>query len=64
MLTEIALGLQGCLRLGGLKDDGAAPVELTSILDSQPLHKALKIAQELPQEIPEGPWLTTSVNLT
>ena len=31
MLTEITLGTQSCLRLGHLKDEGAAPVELTSV---------------------------------
>jgi glutaryl-CoA dehydrogenase len=32
MQTEIALGLQGCLRLGRMKDEGTAAVEITSIL--------------------------------
>ena len=32
MQTEIALGLQGCLRLGRMKDEGTASVELTSLL--------------------------------
>ena len=32
MLTEISLGLQGCLALGRMKDAGNAPVEVTSIL--------------------------------
>jgi glutaryl-CoA dehydrogenase len=45
MLTEIALGLQGCLRLGRLKDDGAAPAELTSILKRNNCGKALDIAR-------------------
>jgi len=45
MLTEIALGLQGCLRLGRLKDEGAAPVELTSILKRNNCGKALDIAR-------------------
>ncbi|MCX7960120.1 MAG: acyl-CoA dehydrogenase family protein, partial [Burkholderiales bacterium] len=29
MLTEIAIGLQACLRLGRMKDEGVAPVEVT-----------------------------------
>ena len=32
MQTEIALGLQGCLRLGRMKDEGTAAVEITSIM--------------------------------
>ena len=45
MLTEIALGLQGVLRLGRLKDEGAAPVDLTSILKRNNCGKALDIAR-------------------
>ncbi|GAA4321052.1 acyl-CoA dehydrogenase [Pigmentiphaga soli] len=45
MLTEIALGLQGCLRLGRMKDDGGAPVEATSILKRNNCGKALDIAR-------------------
>ena len=45
MLTEIALGLQGCLRLGRMKDDGEAPVEATSILKRNNCGKALDIAR-------------------
>jgi alkylation response protein AidB-like acyl-CoA dehydrogenase len=45
MLTEIALGLQSCLRLGRLKDEGAAPVEITSILKRNNCGKALDIAR-------------------
>jgi glutaryl-CoA dehydrogenase len=45
MLTEIALGLQGCLRLGRLKDEGTAPVELTSVLKRNSCGKALDIAR-------------------
>lgn len=45
MLTDIALGFQGCLRLGRLKDEGAAPVELTSILKRNSCGKALEIAR-------------------
>jgi glutaryl-CoA dehydrogenase len=45
MQTEIALGLQGCLRLGRLKDDGAATAEMTSLLKRNSCGKALEIAR-------------------
>ena len=45
MLTEISLGLQGCLALGRLKDAGAAPVEATSIMKRNSCGKALEIAR-------------------
>jgi glutaryl-CoA dehydrogenase len=45
MLTEITLGLQGCLRLGRLKDGHQAPVELTSIMKRNSCGKALDIAR-------------------
>lgn len=45
MVTEISLGLQGCLRLGRLKEEGSAPVELTSILKRNSCGKALDIAR-------------------
>ena len=45
MLTEIAIGLQGCLRLGRMKDDGSAAVELTSIMKRNSCGKALDIAR-------------------
>ena len=45
MQTEIALGLQGCLRLGRMKDEGTASVELTSILKRNSCGKALDIAR-------------------
>lgn len=45
MLSEIALGLQGCLRLGQLKDAGNAAVELTSIMKRNSCGKALDIAR-------------------
>ncbi|RBP02224.1 glutaryl-CoA dehydrogenase [Roseiarcus fermentans] len=45
MLSEIALGLQGALRLGRLREEGAAPVELTSILKRNNCGKALDIAR-------------------
>lgn len=45
MQTEIALGLQGCLRLGRMKDEGVASVEITSILKRNSCGKALEIAR-------------------
>jgi len=45
MLTEIAIGLQACLRLGRMKDAGIAPVEVTSILKRNSCGKALEIAR-------------------
>jgi glutaryl-CoA dehydrogenase len=45
MQTEIALGLQGCLRLGRLKDDSEATVEMTSLLKRNSCGKALEIAR-------------------
>ena len=45
MLTEISLGLQGCLALGRMKDAGHAPVEVTSILKRNNCGKALDIAR-------------------
>ena len=45
MQTEIALGLQGCLRLGRMKDEGTAAVEITSLLKRNSCGKALDIAR-------------------
>jgi glutaryl-CoA dehydrogenase len=45
MQTEIALGLQGCLRLGRMKDEGIASVEITSILKRNSCGKSLDIAR-------------------
>ena len=45
MQTEIALGLQGCLRLGRMKDEGTAAVEITSIIKRNSCGKALEIAR-------------------
>jgi glutaryl-CoA dehydrogenase len=45
MLTEISLGLQGALRLGRMKDEGSAAVELTSIMKRNSCGKALDIAR-------------------
>jgi len=46
MQTEIALGLQGCLRLGRMKDEGTATPEITSILKRNSCGKALAIARD------------------
>lgn len=45
MQTEIALGLQGCLRLGRMKDEGTAAPELTSMMKRNSSGKALEIAR-------------------
>jgi glutaryl-CoA dehydrogenase len=45
MVTEISLGLQGCLRLGRMKEEGHPPVELTSILKRNSCGKSLDIAR-------------------
>ena len=45
MVTEISLGLQGCLRLGRMKDDGSAAVDLTSLMKRNSCGKALDIAR-------------------
>jgi glutaryl-CoA dehydrogenase len=45
MMTEIALGLQGALRLGRMKDEGVAAVEVTSILKRNNCGKALEISR-------------------
>jgi len=45
MVTDISLGLQGCLRLGRMKEEGHPPVELTSILKRNSCGKALEIAR-------------------
>lgn len=45
MVTEISLGLQGCLRLGRMKDEGTASLELTSIMKRNSCGKALEIAR-------------------
>ncbi|MDR6666438.1 acyl-CoA dehydrogenase [Rhizobium sp. 1399] len=45
MATEISLGLQGCLRLGRMKEEGHPPVELTSILKRNSCGKALEVAR-------------------
>ncbi|MEI7530850.1 MAG: acyl-CoA dehydrogenase [Betaproteobacteria bacterium] len=45
MQTEITLGLQGCLRLGRMKDEGIASPEITSILKRNSTGKSLDIAR-------------------
>jgi len=45
MQTEIALGLQACLRLGRLADDGRASPEMVSMLKRNNCGKALDIAR-------------------
>ena len=45
MQTEITLALQGCLRLGRMKDDGTASVEITSIMKRNSCGKALEVAR-------------------
>lgn len=45
MQTEITLGLQGCLRLGRMKDEGIAAVEITSIMKRNSCGKALEVAR-------------------
>ena len=46
MQTEITLGLQACLRLGRLKDEGGDAPEMTSLLKRNSCGKALAIARE------------------
>jgi len=45
MQTDIALALQGCLRLGRMKDEGGAAVEITSLLKRNSCAKALDVAR-------------------
>ncbi|RED53385.1 acyl-CoA dehydrogenase [Aestuariispira insulae] len=45
MQTEIALGLQGCLAAGRLKDEGRCPVETISLIKRNSCGKALDIAR-------------------
>ena len=46
MQTEIALGLQGCLRMGRLLDDGRLAVESISLLKRNNCGKALDVARQ------------------
>ena len=45
MQTEIAIGLQACLRVGRLKDEGRASPEMISIIKRNSCGKALEIAR-------------------
>jgi glutaryl-CoA dehydrogenase len=45
MQTEITLGLQACLRVGRMKDEGTAAVEITSIIKRNSCGKSLDIAR-------------------
>ena len=45
MQTEIAIGLQACLRMGQMKDQGIDSVEATSIIKRNSCGKALDIAR-------------------
>jgi glutaryl-CoA dehydrogenase len=45
MQTEITLGLQSCLRLGRMKEEGTAQPEITSLLKRNSCGKALDIAR-------------------
>ncbi|HEY9281794.1 MAG TPA: acyl-CoA dehydrogenase [Eoetvoesiella sp.] len=45
MQTDITLALQGCLRLGRMKDEGTAAVEITSIMKRNSCGKSLDIAR-------------------
>jgi glutaryl-CoA dehydrogenase len=45
MQTEISLALQACLRLGRMKDEGSASVEITSMLKRNSCGKALEVAR-------------------
>jgi glutaryl-CoA dehydrogenase len=46
MQTEIAIGLQACLRFGRMKDEGTDSVETTSLLKRNSCGKALEIARQ------------------
>ena len=45
MQTEITMGLQGCLRLGRMKDEGTAAAEITSMMKRNSCGKSLEIAR-------------------
>ena len=46
MQTEIAIGLNACLRLGRMKDEGTAAPEITSMLKRNSCGKALAVARD------------------
>ena len=45
MQTEVTLALQGCLRLGRMKDEGIASPEITSMMKRNSCGKALDVAR-------------------
>jgi glutaryl-CoA dehydrogenase len=45
MLTEISIGLQACLRVGRLMDEGRATPEMVSIIKRNSCGKSLDIAR-------------------
>lgn len=45
MMTEITLGLQACLRVGRLKDEGKAAPEMISMIKRNSCNKAIAIAR-------------------
>jgi glutaryl-CoA dehydrogenase len=45
MQTEIAIGLQGCLRLGRMKDEGHSCIEATSLMKRNSCGKGLEVAR-------------------
>jgi glutaryl-CoA dehydrogenase len=45
MQTEIALGLQGCLRMGRMLDEGKLPIENISLMKRNNCGKALDVAR-------------------
>ncbi len=45
MQTDLSFGLQGCLRLGRMKDEGVAASEITSLVKRNSCGKALDIAR-------------------
>jgi glutaryl-CoA dehydrogenase len=45
MQTEIALGLQGCIRMGRLLDEGRLPIEVISLMKRNNCGKALDVAR-------------------
>ncbi|MBT3238954.1 MAG: acyl-CoA dehydrogenase, partial [Rhodospirillaceae bacterium] len=46
MQTEISIGLQACLRVGRMLDDGTCPPELISLVKRNSAGKALDIARQ------------------
>ena len=46
MNTEISLALQGCLRMGRLKDEGKLPIEIISMMKRNSCMKSIQIARQ------------------